>query len=209
MGSLPPQENGCVVLWRAKCCTTLWAAPFITLVLREISDTPTPLLYRSTISSGKLHQGNFYTSWVLIHETTSERAHILKTQRGSDTVTHLFPRENNGTRPKNNLKIVFICNNCRFLIFNFTTSFLLLLIWFTIVQLKVRRIISYLKNQSVNEIFYECLKLCVHAWSVYLLYRSWRLSCYFGQYGQTAVDSVVNATLNLARHSKNILSRRT
>ena len=31
-------------------------------------------------------------------------------------------------RPKNNLKIVLICNNCRFLIFNFTTSFLLLLI---------------------------------------------------------------------------------
>ena len=23
MGSLPPQENGCVVPWRAKCCTTL------------------------------------------------------------------------------------------------------------------------------------------------------------------------------------------
>ena len=53
---------------------------------------------------------------------------LLKTQRGGDTVAHLFPRENNGTRPKNNLKIVFICNNCRFLIFNFTTSFLLLLI---------------------------------------------------------------------------------
>ena len=67
----------------------------------------------------------FYT---VIHETTSERAHILKTQRGGDTVAHLFPRENNGTRQKNNLKIVFICNNCRFLIFNFTTSFLLLLI---------------------------------------------------------------------------------
>ena len=58
--------------------------------------------------------------------SSSERAHILKTQRGGDTVAHLFPRENNGTRPKNNLKIVFICNNCRFLIFNFTTSFLLL-----------------------------------------------------------------------------------
>ena len=53
---------------------------------------------------------------------------ILKTQRGGDTVAHLFPRENNGTQPKNNLKIVFICNNYRFLIFNFTTSFLLLLI---------------------------------------------------------------------------------
>ena len=53
---------------------------------------------------------------------------ITKTRRGGDTVAHLFPRENNGTRLKNNLKIVFICNNCRFLIFSFTTSFLLLLI---------------------------------------------------------------------------------
>ena len=52
----------------------------------------------------------------------------LKTQRGGDIVAHLIPRENNFTRPNNYLKIVFICNNCRFLIFNFTTSFLLLLI---------------------------------------------------------------------------------
>ena len=41
--------------------------------------------------------------------SSSERAHILKTQHGGDTVAHLFPRKNNGTRPKNNLKIVFIC----------------------------------------------------------------------------------------------------
>ena len=46
--------------------------------------------------------------------SSSKRAHILKTQCGGDTVAHLFPRENNGTRPKNNLKIVFICNNYYF-----------------------------------------------------------------------------------------------
>ena len=45
LGSLPPQENGCVVPWREKCCMTLRSAPFVTSVLQEISDTLIPLLY--------------------------------------------------------------------------------------------------------------------------------------------------------------------
>ena len=61
------------------------------------------------------------------HKVSKENGSDLE-ESGGDTVAHVFPRENNGTRPKSNLKIVFICNNCRFLIFNFTTSFLLLLI---------------------------------------------------------------------------------
>ena len=44
-------------------------------------------------------------------------------QYNHERTSAYFPRENNGTRPKNNWKIVFICNNCRFIIFNFTISF--------------------------------------------------------------------------------------
>ena len=40
---------------------------------------------------------------------------IRKTQRGGDTVAHLFLCENNGTQPKDNLKTVFISNTADFL----------------------------------------------------------------------------------------------
>ena len=44
---------------------------------------------------------------------------------------------------------------------------------------------------------------------IYLAYRYPATSAIRFSFANTAVDSVVNATLNLARHSKTILSRRT
>ena len=44
---------------------------------------------------------------------------------------------------------------------------------------------------------------------IYRVYRYPATSAKHFSFANTAVDSVVNATLNLARHSKTILSRRT
>ena len=49
----------------------------------------------------------------------------------------------------------------------------------------------------------------VQSVQIYLVYRYSAASAKHVSFANTAVDSVVNATLNLARHSKTILSRRT
>ena len=62
---------------------------------------------------------------------------------------------------------------------------------------------------SGKTFFGQSILTLYKAFKSYLVYRYPATSARHFSFANTAVDSVLNATLNLARHSKTILSRRT